>query len=365
MHMSDALISPAVGGAFYVASATLLAVSSAKVAKNQNYLKTIPLMGILGAFVFAAQMINFSIPATGSSGHIGGGLLIAALLGPWATFLIMASILTVQCLFFADGGLLALGCNIFNLGFYPAFIGYPIFKKIAGVGSEVKLSRLLLASIIAVVISLELGAFSVVLQTLLSGRSELPFMAFSGVMLGIHLPISIVEGIITGLVIYWIKASVIEKGIIGEEAAGGSDLKLKGVITMGGIAILVGMVLAWFASPHPDGLEWSIQKITGTEELPAKESSIGTVLAKLQEKLAFMPDYNFAEKSEVAESSKGETGNAALASKEEAQADEKWPAIEFGTSLAGLVGTLITAILAVVLGLVLQKLGAKRQSQSA
>ena len=77
-------------------------------------------MGVLGAFIFAAQMINFTIPATGSSGHLGGGLILTILLGPYAAFLTIASVLMVQALFFADGGLLALGCNIFNLGFFPA-----------------------------------------------------------------------------------------------------------------------------------------------------------------------------------------------------------------------------------------------------
>ena len=90
-------------------------------------------MGVLGAFIFAAQMINFTIPATGSSGHLGGGMILSILLGPYAAFLVMASVLVVQALFFGDGGLLALGCNIFNLGFWPCFIVYPlIYKKIAG-----------------------------------------------------------------------------------------------------------------------------------------------------------------------------------------------------------------------------------------
>ena len=84
--------------------------------------RRVPLMGVLGAFVFAAQMVNFAIPGTGSSGHLGGGLLLAILLGPRAAFIVIASVLIVQALFFADGGLLALGCNVFNLGFFPAFV---------------------------------------------------------------------------------------------------------------------------------------------------------------------------------------------------------------------------------------------------
>jgi len=121
MHMADALVSPAVGGIFWAASAYLTAKSSA-VAKNDNKSGGAALMGVLAAFVFASQMINFSIPGTGSSGHIGGGLLLAILLGPESAFLSMVSILTVQALFFADGGLLALGCNNINIGFFPCFI---------------------------------------------------------------------------------------------------------------------------------------------------------------------------------------------------------------------------------------------------
>ena len=132
MHMADALLSPAVGGTMWGVAAGTIAYSSMKVKKELDDRK-VPLMGVLGAFIFAAQMINFTIPATGSSGHLGGGLLLAILLGPYAAFLTIASVLVVQSLFFADGGILALGCNIFNLGFFPAFIAYPfIYRKIAG-----------------------------------------------------------------------------------------------------------------------------------------------------------------------------------------------------------------------------------------
>ena len=128
MHMADALISPAVGATMWAASGGLIAYCSKKVRAELDDRK-VPLMGVLGAFVFAAQMINFSIPGTGSSGHLGGGLLLAILLGPHAALLTIASVLIVQALFFADGGLLALGCNVFNLGFFPCFIAYPFIYK--------------------------------------------------------------------------------------------------------------------------------------------------------------------------------------------------------------------------------------------
>src|SRR5512140_1975866 len=180
MHMADALLSPAVGGTMWAASAGTIAYCSAKVRKELDDRK-VPLMGVLGAFLFAAQMINFTIPATGSSGHLGGGLILAILLGPHAAFLTIASVLMVQALFFADGGLLALGCNIFNLGIFPAFIAYPlIYKKI--IGNQPSQMKLTIAAMLAAVVGLQLGAFSVVLETVASGISSLPFRTFVALM---------------------------------------------------------------------------------------------------------------------------------------------------------------------------------------
>ena len=151
MHMADALISPAVGGTMWLASAAL-AARSARRLETQADDRMVPLMGVAGAFVFAAQMVNFGIPGTGSSGHLGGGLLLAALLGPHAAFLVMASILTLQALLFADGGLLALGCNIFNLGALPCFVAYPLlFRPLAGRGDSSR--RLLAASLVAALVA--------------------------------------------------------------------------------------------------------------------------------------------------------------------------------------------------------------------
>ena len=106
--MADALVSPVVAGTLYACSA-IAAGYSLKRVKMDNQSYTIPLMGVMGAFVFATQMINFSIPGTGSSGHLCGSMLLSAILGPYAGFLTMIAILTIQCLMFADGGLLALG----------------------------------------------------------------------------------------------------------------------------------------------------------------------------------------------------------------------------------------------------------------
>ena len=172
MHMSDALLSPAVGVALWAGSLGTMAYCSRKIKEDLDE-KTIPLMGVVGAFIFAAQMVNFTIPGTGSSGHLGGGMILSIVLGPCAAFIVMASVLTIQALFFADGGLLALGCNIWNLGFYACFIAYPlIYKPIAG--KDMTRKRIMAASLISGIVALQLGAFSVVAETFLSGRSELP-----------------------------------------------------------------------------------------------------------------------------------------------------------------------------------------------
>ena len=114
MHMADALVSTAVAGTMYACSAVAAGYSLKKVrAADLNH--KVPLMGVMGAFVFAAQMINFSIPGTGSSGHLTGGMMLSALLGPEAGFLTMTAVLVIQCLLFADGGLMALGCNMWNI----------------------------------------------------------------------------------------------------------------------------------------------------------------------------------------------------------------------------------------------------------
>ena len=203
MHMADALISPAVGGAMWAAAAGLTAYSARQLKKEMDERK-IPLMGVLGALVFAAQMINFTIPGTGSSGHFGGGLLLAVLLGPHAAFLTMASILTIQALFFADGGLLALGCNIFNMGFFPCFVAFPfIYKKIAA--NSLGHKRIIAAAMVASIIGFQLGAAGVVMETVFSGISELPFRTFVLLMLPLHLAIGLVEGFITASLVGFVR----------------------------------------------------------------------------------------------------------------------------------------------------------------
>ena len=202
MHMADALVAPAVAGTMYLCSTAAAGISIKKV-KLENEPKKIPVMGVMGAFVFAAQMVNFTIPGTGSSGHLCGGMMMAALLGPWAGFLAMIGVLLIQCLLFADGGILALGCNIWNMAFYGCFVGGLLIWKTIMRGKASR-ARITAASILGCVATLQLGAFSVVLETSASGITELPFAAFLGFMQPIHLAIGLVEGLITAAVLCFV-----------------------------------------------------------------------------------------------------------------------------------------------------------------
>lgn len=333
MHMADALISPAVGGTMWAASAGLLAWCARKIRQTLDH-RLVPMMGVLGAFIFAAQMINFSIPGTGSSGHLGGGLILAILLGPYAGFLVIASVLTVQALFFADGGLLALGCNIWNLGFYPAFIAYPfIYKPLAGPARSG--TRPALAAVLAAVLGLQLGAFSVVLETTASGISELPFGPFVLLMSPIHLAIGVVEGLATAAVVAFVARARPEA--VGPQA-GPASLKpaLAGLAIA---AVVIGGAVSWFASSHPDGLEWSIARVSGSEEVGGG-SMLHDKLARVQETTAMLPDYGFKN-----------TGEPAAG---EEPGPEPWPAVRAGTSVSGIVGGLLVLGLVALAGLALR-----------
>jgi cobalt/nickel transport system permease protein len=333
MHMADALVSPLVGGAMWGATAGLISSCAKKVKAIRND-RLVPMMGVLGAFIFAAQMINFSIPGTGSSGHLGGGLLLAALLGPHAAFLVISSVLTIQALFFADGGLLSLGCNIFNMGFFPAFIAYPFIYRVI-VQDAQGTARLWGGSVLAAVAGLLAGAFAVVLETTASGISDLPFGTFVLLMLPIHLAIGVVEGLATAAVVTFVAHARPE--ILAAPALKKSSKTLKPVLA--GLliaAFLLGGVISWFASTKLDGLEWSIKKTSGSEEMEIPDEGLHSGLAAFQEKTAFLPDYGF--KSATAET--------------ELPADDsvRRPIVDAGTSVAGLVGGLITLAVAGLIG---------------
>jgi cobalt/nickel transport system permease protein len=334
MHMADALISPAVGGAMWAATAATVVYCAKKIREESDQSK-VPLMGVLGAFVFAAQMVNFSIPGTGSSGHLGGGLILAILLGPEAAFLVMASVLTVQALFFADGGLLSLGANIFNLGFLPAFVAFPLlYRWIAG--SKPTTARVVTGAMLAGVVGLQLGALGVVLETTMSGVSALPLTTFLAMMLPIHLAIGVVEGLVTAGVVLFVRRAqpeILER-TVARRSLEGLDLRPV-VIGIVAAAVVAGGFLSWFASTNPDGLEWSIAKVTGRPAAGATGATAAhAAAAAIQKRTALLPDYGF----------KAAGGGVPAR-----------PGPSAATSAAGLAGAAMTLVVAGLVGWVLRR----------
>ncbi len=293
MHMADALVAPAVAGTMYVLSAGAAAVSVKKV-REENDPKKIPVMGVMGAFVFATQMLNFTIPGTGSSGHLCGGMMLSAMLGPFAGFLTMIGVLLVQCLLFADGGLLALGCNIWNMAFYGCFVGaLLIWRPIMQKGAS--RAKIILASILGCVLTLQLGAFSVTLETLISGVTELPFSVFAATMQPIHLAIGFVEGLITAAVLLFVNEARPELlwGVGKADSVQEGKLSFKNTIVVIAVAAAIcGGIVSLFASAFPDGLEWSMEQVAGTSELEAAGSAYEAA-SGIQDATSLLPDYAF------------------------------------------------------------------------
>ena len=332
MHMADALLAPAVAATMYAASAVTVGASVKTLKKDEDPAK-LPTMAVTSALVFAGQMINYTIPGTGSSGHLCGGMLLSALLGPQAGFLSMVVILTIQCLFFADGGLLALGANCWNMAFYGCFVGYyllwrPIMhsKVFKGLGAKgAGRLKIILASILGCVITLQLGAFSVVLETTVSGVTELPFGAFVGVMQPIHLAIGLVEGLITSAVLLFVYESRPELLMDMDSAAAGQGrCSVKTTLVILAVVVLVvGGGLSLAASANPDGLEWSMfgnadsgygENMGLDEENYGISSTAADRAASIQEKTAFLPDYAFANSDSAAGTSvSGIAGSAIVA----------------------------------------------------
>jgi len=353
MHMADALLSPAVGGAMFALSAGALGLAVRDIHREEDDRK-IPMMGVLGAFVFAAQMINVTIPGTGSSVHIGGGILLAALLGPSGALLSLGAVLLIQCLFFADGGLLAYGCNVFNMGVVTCLFAWRFIYRPLTARNQDK-GRLFLASILAAVVGLQLGSLCVVTETLLSGITRLPLGPFLLLMQPIHLAAGLVEGLVTGAVLCYVQQ--IRPELLAVQFSGFFAAKPQNIDRYPGplpdpvqgaplprrvplrrvlvsfvvLTLVTGGILSIFASSYPDGLEWSLEKTEERAGLKGEQEPEGPVYeaaSSVVKATAFMPDYAFPG---------GEEEGSPL-----------------GTSAAGIIGSLITVAVACGLGVLIR-----------
>lgn len=298
MHMSDALVSPAVFAATGAVSTALIAVAVRKVGRRaeddadaRRERHTVPMMGVMGAFIFAAQMINFSIPGTGSSGHIVGGILLAALLGPWAAFVTLCSVLVLQCLVFADGGFLALGCNILNMAALSCLVAYPlVFRPLMRRGAST--ARIFTASILASVAALEMGAAAVTAETELSGITALPAGRFLLFMMPIHLVIGLCEGAATAAVLCVVRRYRPEQTVNADGRTAPSGRSAAKVAVTAALAALLLGGISRIASSDPDGLEWSVERTAGTPEPEGADGRLHRAAAAVVERTAVMPDYN-------------------------------------------------------------------------
>lgn len=243
MHLGNSIICPVTGIPMIIAAGAAAFWAFKKAKKDFKKESILPTVA-LTSFVFALQMINFSIPTTASSGHIVGAVLLAALLGPYAAFLAICSILLVQAVFFADGGLMALGCNIFNMGFLACFVAYPLlYKPLADKNHKA------LGAFLASVIALQLGSIAVVAESALSGSTIANIGLFAGLMQSIHIAIGIVEGLFTALFV-----------VIAQKA----NLSKAFSYVTGGAALVLAGVISQFASSRPDGLEWSLLNMSNS-----------------------------------------------------------------------------------------------------
>jgi len=202
MHIPDGFVSAPINLAAYAVSGGVCAYAVYR-AKRELGERQVPLLGVTAAFVFAAQMLNFPV-AGGTSGHFLGATLAAVLLGPWNACLIMAIVLGMQCLGFADGGLTALGTNVFNMGIVASLGSYLLFVGIKRILPEGK-SGFLVSVAVASWFSVVLASAACALELATSGTS--PLRVVLPAMAGVHVLIGIGEAFITTTVIAAIMAS--------------------------------------------------------------------------------------------------------------------------------------------------------------
>jgi cobalt/nickel transport system permease protein len=325
MHMANEVLSvPTAVGACAVAGTGLALICR----RLQSVLtcEKRSLMGILGAFVFAAQMVNVQLPGMpGTSGHLIGSVLLAIVLGPAAGALVISSVVIIQCLFLQDGGLLALGCNILNMGIVPSFLGFAVYKT-ATLGGPSR-GRVLLASFIASVAAVEAGAALVAFECSLSGVLQVPLTTFLATLLGVHLLVGLLEGALTATVLAYLGRVRPDLLRLPGRAVFSRRVVLASFLAG---AILCAGVLSLVASDLPDGLEWAYRDHAGRaglQPVSAQESPGAVAAERWASGPAPVPDPSRT------------AGRAGDGSPRESRAVAGW------TSLAGVTGSLLTMAL--------------------
>lgn len=194
MHMSDGLVNAPTAAAFGLVALIGLAIAVSRARADLDD-RTAPMAGLVTAFVFAVQMINFPI-LPGASGHLLGGALVAILVGPWVGAICIAIVLVVQSLLFADGGLTALGTNITNMALISVFTGYGIAMVLRGLARRGR-TGLVATAFVAALLGTVAASLGFVLQYAIGGAVGASLGTVFGLMLGLHILIGIGEGVIT------------------------------------------------------------------------------------------------------------------------------------------------------------------------
>ena len=323
MHMANELLSlPVAGGTLAIAGGVLGLIC--RKAKQVITSEKLALMGILGAFVFAAQMVNFRLPAMpGTSGHMVGAVLLAIILGPHAAAIVMSSVIIVQCLIFQDGGLLALGCNIINMAIVPTYVGYYLYRIVTA--KQFSNLRTYIGVMLACLIGIEMGAVLVPIETSLSGVLMVPCSTFLATMIGVHFLVGLVESLITVTVLAYIQQ--VRPDIVADNLQGKIRLSKRAVLTTFVVfTIIIGAGLSLLASGMPDGLEWSYAERPDQpnfKPVVSNNDSRIAVVDKLQSKYSLMPDYSVRSDGE----------------------DKKIQALAGWRSFAGIFGSITTMVI--------------------
>lgn len=202
MHIPDGFLSTPVSAAGWIVTVGAIAYAARRAERTLDD-RAVPLMGVMAAFIFATQMMNFPV-AGGTSGHLLGGTLAAILLGPWAAVIVMASVIGLQALLFQDGGLVVLGANIFNMGILTVAVGYLAFRLLAPVARSGGVG-FVIAAFVAAALSVVVASIATALQLGVSGTS--PLQVALPAMAGVHILIGLGEGAITAAALSFVRAT--------------------------------------------------------------------------------------------------------------------------------------------------------------
>lgn len=247
LHIPDGFLSTPISLVGWVLAVVIIAMALRQT-RTQLGERQVPVLGVLAAFIFAAQAINFPV-AGGTSGHLLGGALAAIVLGPWAAVLVMTAVVGLQALLFQDGGLLVLGWNIVNMGVLTAFVGVVVYRLVVGILGKSRAS-LIAGSALAAWLSVEAGALATALQLALSGTA--PLGVALPAMVGVHALIGIGEAAITVGALLLIAQTRPDLLAMGEQAPG----KRSAAWVASGLVLAVAVAaMSFLASPEPDGLE--------------------------------------------------------------------------------------------------------------